>query len=104
MKEYFEGLDFSAPMGKNKEIQFQLTSTHEEKHGRIEDRDYAVSGDVGWLIERHPAWKSIRSIGIVESSREVKGQTTTERRCFVSSLPADAGSSLRLELRRLRGR
>ena len=79
----------------NKKIQFQSTSTYEEKHGRIEDRDYAVSDDVGWLIERHPAWKSIRSIGIAESSREVKGQTTIELKYFVSSLPADAGTFAR---------
>ena len=69
VKEYFERLDLSIPMVENKKIQFQSTSTYEEKHGRIEDRDYAVSDDVGWLIERHPSWKSIRSIGIAESSR-----------------------------------
>jgi predicted transposase YbfD/YdcC len=49
-----------------------------------------VSDDVGWLIERHPDWKTIRSIGVVESSREVKGETTVERRLFVSSPRADA--------------
>jgi predicted transposase YbfD/YdcC len=90
VKEYFEGLDFSAPLGKNRDIQFHSTSTHDQKHGRIEDRDYAVSDDVGWLIERHPDWKTIRSIGVVESSREVKGQITVERRHYISSLPADA--------------
>ena len=95
VKEYFEGLDFSVPEGKNRDIQFHSTSTHDEKHGRIEDRDYAVSEDVGWLIERHPAWKSIRSIGVVESSREVKGQVSVERRYFVSSLPGDAGEFAR---------
>jgi predicted transposase YbfD/YdcC len=80
VKEYFAGLDFSAPMGKNGDIQFHSTSTHDQQHGRIEDRDYAVSDDVGWLIERHPAWKTIGSIGIVESSREVNGKVTGERR------------------------
>ena len=51
VKEYFEGLDFSAPLGKHKDMQFDSASTHEEKHRRIEDRDYAVREDVGWLIE-----------------------------------------------------
>jgi predicted transposase YbfD/YdcC len=77
---YFGGLDFSAPAGKNREIEFNSTSTHDQGHGRIEDRDYAVSGDVEWHIERHPNWKSIRSIGVVESSREEKGKVTVERR------------------------
>ncbi|MDR0377949.1 MAG: ISAs1 family transposase, partial [Spirochaetaceae bacterium] len=89
VQEYFKDLDFSVPAGKNRYIQFQSVSTHDEQHGRIEDRDYAVSGDVGWLVERHPDWKTIRSIGVVESSREEKGETTVERRHFVSSLPAD---------------
>jgi predicted transposase YbfD/YdcC len=73
VKEYFEGLDFSASAGKNRNIQFHSASTHDERHGRIEDRDYAVSEDVGRLVERRPEWKAIRSMGVVESSREVKG-------------------------------
>jgi predicted transposase YbfD/YdcC len=90
VKEYFADLDFSAPAHTNRHIQFHSVSTHDERHGRIEGRDYAVSDDVGWLIERHPDWKTIRSIGVVESNREVQGKTTVERRLFVSSLPADA--------------
>jgi predicted transposase YbfD/YdcC len=90
VKEYFSVLDFSMPAGKNKRhIRFQSVSSHEQNHGRIEDRDYAVSDDINWLIKRHPAWKSIRSIGMVESSREVKGDITVERRYFVSSLAGD---------------
>ncbi|MDR2797291.1 MAG: hypothetical protein LBB80_03015 [Treponema sp.] len=30
----------------------------------FEDRDYAVSDDEGWLLERHPNWKSIQNSGI----------------------------------------
>jgi predicted transposase YbfD/YdcC len=90
VKEYFEGLNFGLPESKiEKYLKVQTTSTHEEKHGREEDRDYAVSGDVGWLVERHPAWKTIRSIGMVEATRTIKEKTTRERRYFVSSLPAD---------------
>jgi hypothetical protein len=57
MQEYFADLDFAAPLGKNRDIQFHSVSTHDGKHGRIEDRDYAVSDDVGRLIERRPDWK-----------------------------------------------
>jgi predicted transposase YbfD/YdcC len=45
---------------------------------------------VGWLAGRHPGWKTIRSIGAAESSREKEGEVTVERRRFISSLPADA--------------
>jgi hypothetical protein len=91
VKEYFSDLDFGAPSGKAGHIAFQPVSTHDEKHGRIEGRDYAVSDDVQWLIKRHPYWNTIRSIGIAEGRREIKGEARTERRYFISSLPADAG-------------
>ena len=90
VKEYFGGLDFSKPASAVKHIPFKSISTHDEKHGRIEDRDYAVNGDVEWLHLRHPKWKTIRSIGFVDSRREEKGKVTHERRHFVSSLPAVA--------------
>jgi predicted transposase YbfD/YdcC len=87
--EYYSEFDFNKPAPAMKHLSFQTTSTHDEKHGRIEDRDYAVSDDVAWLIERHPLGKTIQSIGMVESTREIKGKITIERRYFVSSLPVD---------------
>jgi hypothetical protein len=74
VKECFQGLDFSTPADINRQhSRLDLISTREWQHGRIEDRDYAVSDDIQ-LIEQHPAWKTIRSIGVVESGREVKGK------------------------------
>jgi predicted transposase YbfD/YdcC len=90
VREYFADVDFAKPASAAKHVSFNSVSTHEEKRGRIEDRDYAVSDDVQWLHQRHPKWKTIRSIGFVDSRREVKGKVTNERRHFVSSLPADA--------------
>jgi predicted transposase YbfD/YdcC len=90
VKEYFLDVDFDKPADAMRDISIQTVSTHDEKHGRIEDRDYAVSGDVQWLRERHPLWKSIQSIGIVDSRREEKGEVKSERRYFVSSLQANA--------------
>jgi hypothetical protein len=54
VKEYFSELDFSAPADKREHIAYKSVSTHDEKHGRIEDRDYAVREDVAWLVKRHP--------------------------------------------------
>jgi predicted transposase YbfD/YdcC len=85
VKEYFAGFDFDKPASEMKYISFKTVSTHDEKHGRIEGRDYAVSGDV----QRHPKWKTVKSIGVADSRREVKGVVKSERRYFVSSLPAD---------------
>jgi predicted transposase YbfD/YdcC len=89
VKEYFEGFDFGKPASCMKDISYQTISTHDQKHGRIEDREYAVSDDVKWLHLRHPKWKSIKSIGLVDSTREVKGKETCERRYYVSSLPGN---------------
>jgi hypothetical protein len=89
VQEYYEGLDFSSPAGKNKHIPFHEVSTHDEKHGRIADRDYAVSNDTEWLRERHPDWKIIRSIGMVEVRHEIKGEISIERRYYVSSREAN---------------
>jgi hypothetical protein len=66
VKAYFADPDCSAPAGANRHISFQPVSTHDEQHGRIED--------LGWLIERHPDWKTMRGIGVVESSREAQGR------------------------------
>lgn len=89
VEEYFEDFDFDKSERAMKYRSFKRASTHEEKHGRIEDRDYAVSDDVEWLHKRNPKWKTIRSIGFVDSRREEKGKVTEERRHFVSSLSGD---------------
>jgi len=41
------------------------------EHGRIEQRNVWLTPDVQWLIERHPRWKSIKGIAVVDSIREV---------------------------------
>jgi predicted transposase YbfD/YdcC len=87
--EYFKDLDFSKPAKEAGKISFKSAVTFEDKHGRHEEREIAVSDDVAWLIELNPKWKSIKTIGIVECTRQEKEKTTVERRHFISSLPAD---------------
>ena len=69
-----------------------MFTTVDEEHGRIETRRHAVSGNVDWLKTRHPDWKTVKSIGVVESGREAKNGSfnSTERRYYLSSLPANA--------------
>jgi len=83
--EYFKGIDFSHPAPD-----ILVESTFDVDHGRLERRSYGVSGNVSWLTERHPAWKTIKSIGIVQSTRETPQKTSTERRYYVSSLNPDS--------------
>jgi len=89
VKLYFKDFDFNKPASSMKDISFETTTTYEEKRGRKEERNYAVSGDVEWLRKLHPHFKTINSIGFVDSEREVKGKITKERRHFISSLPAE---------------
>jgi len=68
VEEYWSMLDFNKPASEAKYITFSSVSTYEEKHGRKETRDYAVSDDVEWLKEQFPLWKTINSIGVVETT------------------------------------
>ena len=54
-------------------------------HGRIEQRNVWLTSDVQWLIERHPKWKSIKSIAIVDSIRDLKGKVSREQRLYITS-------------------
>jgi predicted transposase YbfD/YdcC len=91
VEEYRAGLNFDAPASEQeRHIRFSSSSTYDTGHGREEYRDYAISDNVAWLRKEFPLWKTIRSIGMAEETRQVKGKTTAERRYFVSSLEADA--------------
>lgn len=60
----------------------------EKDHGRLETRRYYQSDQIEWFADRH-LWEGLKSVGMVESIREIKGQKTIERRYFLSSLPLD---------------
>jgi len=68
--------------------QMQEFKTEEKDHGRIETRRYYQSEELDWFADRQK-WEGLRSVGMVESTREVNGQTTTERRYYLSSLKLD---------------
>lgn len=67
-------------------------STHQTvdgEHGRIEERKYWHVNVPDWLKGKDE-WKDLKSLGLVEANREVKGQSSTERRYYLSSLEVDA--------------
>ncbi len=59
-------------------------------HGRIEERLCRVV-DAGWLAERHPDWKALRSLAAVTARRIDKnsGVESVETRFCISSLAVD---------------
>ena len=54
-------------------------------HGRIETRTTTVIHDVQWLQERHD-WPGLNAVVMVESSREINGDTECETRFYLTSL------------------
>lgn len=82
---------------KDNELKKQCKSikTYDKGHGRLETRECFISTDVEWLRERHPKWKSIKSIVQVNETRKIKDKTTNDSRHFISSLEATPEEMLR---------
>jgi predicted transposase YbfD/YdcC len=64
----------------------QYFQTVEKDHGRIETRRYWQTDDVTWF-EDQDQWAHLRSVGLVEATRQIGEKTTVERRYYLSSLP-----------------
>ena len=66
--------------------------TVEKGHGRIERRRCWVVSEPKYVdyINEGGLWKSLTSIGMVESERIVDGETSVETRLYISSLTGDA--------------
>lgn len=63
--------------------------TVEKDHGRLEIRRYYQSADLEWFADLKE-WEGLRSVGMVESIRQVgDAAPTTEWRYYLSSLPVD---------------
>ena len=63
-------------------------------HGRLETRRHVVSGAVDWMSGQcrypgEPRFAGLTTIGMVESTVEKAGQTSTERRFYISSALLD---------------
>ena len=68
-----------------------VNRTIEKGHGRIETRVVTAISGIDWLQNRH-GWPGLRSIVMVESTREIiGGETEHDTRFYITSLPPDAG-------------
>jgi len=58
-------------------------------HGRLEVRECWATEGLDWLSSRKD-WRGLRSVCLLRGQRTVRGQTSSEDRLYISSLPADA--------------
>jgi predicted transposase YbfD/YdcC len=59
--------------------------TIDGEHGRIETRSVTVIHDIDWLQERHQ-WPGLKSVVMVESTREIGEKTERETRFYITSM------------------
>jgi predicted transposase YbfD/YdcC len=77
---------------KAKRFADTIVSSHntlEKSHGRIETRITTAVEDIDWLKARDN-WPGLRSIVMVESTREIAGRIEYETRYYIASLEAKA--------------
>ena len=72
-----------------KDVEIQFFETNDNNHGRVENRKYYITSDIGFL-NLGSKWKDIKSIGKVISSRQVNGKTSLQTRYFITSLKNNA--------------
>ena len=70
-------------------VTHDFLETTTRAHGRVETRRYWISEEIQRLTQ-HAHWKDLRSVGMVESIREMQGKRTRERRFFIASIGANA--------------
>jgi predicted transposase YbfD/YdcC len=70
-----------------------LAETIEKDHGWIEIRRCFAFDQLDCLAKPEQ-WPDLQSFTVIESERCIQGKATRERRCYLSSLPADAARLL----------
>lgn len=63
----------------------RMHETVEKDHGRIETRRTVVSTELDWLVQK-PDWPGLQAVAMVESTRDVAGKVSCERRYYLCSL------------------
>jgi predicted transposase YbfD/YdcC len=83
--DYFE----DALKNNFKTIEYDFIESVEKNHGRLETRRFWITEDISWMEDCY-LWEGLTSIAMVESSREINGEKSTERRFYLCSIRADA--------------
>ncbi|MBA2435576.1 MAG: ISAs1 family transposase, partial [Chthoniobacterales bacterium] len=70
------------------DLHHRSQTTHDQDHGRVETRHYHQVTVPQELLERHPGWKKLRTVGMVFCERQVgAAEPTSETRFYLSSMP-----------------
>ena len=74
------------------QVDYGFCETLEKGHGRIEKRRCWAVSDPAHIdyVNEAGEWAGLRSLAMVESERTENGETATQTRYYVSSLPSDA--------------
>lgn len=67
----------------------ESSEENDKGHGRLEQRTAYSSGVIDWLQKEHQ-WPGLKSIGVVNSSVEKKGNKYEEQRFYITSLSSNA--------------
>ncbi len=91
----YEGVAESFQDGQQtnfKDIAHDYWESIDKGHGRIETRRYWTIFDPDYIKYFDPAgvWQDLKSVGVVEAERIIKGEISRERRYYISSLSGDA--------------
>ena len=79
---YQEIEDYFSYAEKEELEHISVYETVEKNHGRIEKRKYLISAAIEYLTGKDN-WRNLKSIGKVESIREVNGKISTEKRYYI---------------------
>ncbi len=71
-------------------IQHTMHRAVDGGHGRVETRTCWSMPLPKVMAEQAERWKDLRSITMIEALREINGQSTLERRYYITLLPAEA--------------
>jgi predicted transposase YbfD/YdcC len=93
-----DDVELFATEQKAKDFKDTTVSRHQTldgEHGRIETRAITVIHDIKWLQDLHQ-WPGLKSIVIIESTREIRDKVERETRFYITSLvlPASQIGSL----------
>lgn len=88
---YAEVQEFFQAVQQDRTANFTISTTQsvDGEHGRIETRRYWSVNAPDWL-SGFAEWRDLQSLILVEATREIKDQSTTEPRYYLSSLAPNA--------------
>jgi predicted transposase YbfD/YdcC len=75
---------------ESKNISYHITKSY--GHGRIEKRKYYVSNDEDLInhINDRNKWRNLKSVGMVENTREIDGKVTVQRKYYILDIDITA--------------